>query len=158
MARLASRAVGDLGAAARSVGDEQRRLIGGANLRQHGELPHLQRRAIVLGFISEASCHAAAARLNRLHLYPRHELQCLLYCRHGAEGFLMAMAVEQNAPVLRWESELEAAGVRLASQKFLEEQGVRRERAGPWQHHLKFVAEGKEAGWLESDDWNPALT
>ena len=54
-----------------------------------------------------------------------NEAQHLLDRPEGAEGFLMTMAVNQRFAGDRTEWQLQTAGLRLAHQKFLEQQRMR---------------------------------
>ena len=70
-------------------------LVAGAHGGEELEFGHLHRDIVVLGVETERTGHAAAARLNRLHLQIRNQPQHPLHRTHDAEGLLMTMAVQQ---------------------------------------------------------------
>src|SRR5262245_47491154 len=109
----------------------------------------------MLGLVAEASGHPAAARLHGRNLQSRNHPEHFLDRGHGIEGFLMAVAMEED--VLPGLLELELA--RLARKEFLEQQGVlcERLRIGIFQEDPIFVAEGEETGRLETDHGDTAL-
>ena len=84
-----------------------------------------------------------------------HQRQRLLHRAHRAERLLVAVAVQQRALLRqRLQLELEPAGLLLAHQEFLEQEGVVGDRlrllAQP--HGEKLVAQGEQARRLEADD------
>src|SRR5438067_2097321 len=93
--RLAAGAIEDLMPAARAVRDEHR-LRGITHRGQQAQFGHLHRHLGVLGLVTEASRHATATRLHRLHLQAGHHSQHLLHRRHPVERLLVAMSVEQH--------------------------------------------------------------
>src|SRR5258708_33994262 len=77
------------------VGDEERVLAGGADLRKQCELGHFHRDRVVPGLVAEAARHAAAGGLDRLDLQLRNERQSTLHGAHRAESLLVAVAVQE---------------------------------------------------------------
>jgi len=71
----------------------------------------------------------------------------------------VAVAVQQGAPSHRLERQLQRARVRLARQKFLEQQRVRRQRPCTFALHKRrnLVAEAQQAARLEPDHRNAAI-
>jgi len=127
---LARRSVGDLMAAAGTVGDEQRILGRERTLEGARARPSSSRR-VVPGLVAEISRHSAARRFDRLDFQLRNERQRPLDRGHGAEGLLVAMAVQERALLgERLELERETAGFVLAREELLEEQRAFGERVG----------------------------
>jgi hypothetical protein len=92
-----ARTVGDLVAAARAVGDDQRSRFRLAHRRQQRKFRHSHRHVVVRGLKAERACHSAAARLDHLDGEPGDELQHGLRRRDRIERLLMAVAVQQRA-------------------------------------------------------------
>src|SRR5262249_28122843 len=78
---------------------------------------------------------------------------------HGAEGFLVAVAVQQRALRHRLERQRERALPRLARQEFLEQEAVGGEAARVLAPHQRrdLVAEAEQAAPLEADDRDAPL-
>src|SRR5688572_2453669 len=107
------------------------------------------------GVIAEAPRHAAAARLDDLHVELRHELQSASDRVHRAERFLVAMAVKHRFLLRqRFEIKSEAPGIELARDELLEKVGVKRElgRFARGMHRNELVAQAEQARGLEPDD------
>ena len=98
--------------------------LGLAHRRQQRQLRHLERHVDGVGAVAEGAGHAAAARLHGLDRELRHQREHRLDRAHGAEGFLVAVAVQQRALGHRLERQVEPAGFRLPRQEFLEQQRV----------------------------------
>ena len=85
----------------------------------------------------------------------RHGSEHRLDRAHGAEGLLVAMAVQmRRAPALVGERQGHAAGGEIGRERLLEQEGGRRQRLDLRlrQQRGELVAEGEEAGRLEPDD------
>src|SRR5690606_25639634 len=123
------RAVGDLVAATRAVGNHQ--VVGprGAHRRQQCRFAHLHRHVVVLGLVAERAGHAAATRLDRLDLQRRNQPEHRADRRDSVERLLVAMPVNQRARLRqRTQRQLQAPRGVLAREKLLEQHRLRRER------------------------------
>src|ERR1017187_3739315 len=92
----ARRILADLLAATEAVADQQVAFAGSAHRRQKHALGQRLRYLELVAFESEGSSHAAAAGVKQLHL-GAGGTQKLHLVLHGAQGFLVAMAVDDNA-------------------------------------------------------------
>src|SRR5690606_363938 len=76
----------------------------------------------------------------------------LLDGRHGAERFLVAVAMQQGGALRGLQLQLKAAGVRFRGKKLLEEQRMAGKACGFGQHDGVLVAESEEARRLQAED------
>ena len=67
---------------------------------------------------------------------------------HGAESFLVAMAVQQGRGCYRLQFQVEVSGVRFARPEFLEQESVLCEGLGSWQQHTELVAQRQQTRGL----------
>ena len=107
--------------------------------------------------VAKAARHAAAARFNQLRLRTGDKPKHLHDGADRAEGFLVAMAVQQDRLRDRFQlllQRLQLAGRCLARQKFFKQQGVLADRlCGFTQTHDQgFVTQREQAGWLQPND------
>src|SRR5580692_3764516 len=121
MAGFASGGIGDLVAAARAVGGEQRVRRCRAHPRQYAELADLYRYFVMFGFIAERPGHAAARRVEGFDLEARDQPQRLYRGADGAECLLVAMPVKQCRLAFHGgEWQLEAARLALTLDELFE--------------------------------------
>src|SRR5206468_878911 len=114
----------------------------------------------MLGFVTEVTGHAAAARVDEIHTESGNELQHLSRGCECVECFLVAMAVQQRALLRqRGEREPQLARPVLPRQEFLDQQRALTKplRAVAETHYQKLVAQRKKARWLEANDPRAAL-
>jgi len=121
MKRVAPGAIPDLMSARGAIRNDQGRGIGAADLRQQRELGHLDRGLVGVGAIAEGAGHAAAARFDGFDGEIRNKAQNLFDRLERAKRFLMTVAVHNGLRRHRAERQAQAAGLRLARQKFLEQ-------------------------------------
>src|SRR5215210_552664 len=93
----ASCSILDLMPATRPIGHDNRIRPRLAYGRQQADLGHAHGNVVVLGLVAERASHSAAARTNRFHRKPRHQMQRLFDRRHHIESFLMAMSMQEHA-------------------------------------------------------------
>ncbi len=156
--RAAAGAIGDLVAAARAVGDNDR--IGRrAHRRQQARLGHLHRDLVVRGFIAEAAGHAAARAFDQRRLRAGNQAQHLEDRLDRAECFLVAMRMHEQPLGHGPQWRREAARLRLARDELFEQQRLPRDRFGllTEAHHERLVAQRQQARRLEADDRHAGL-
>jgi len=134
----------DLLAAAEAIGDEDGFVVSRANGGEQGSLRQLLRDVELVALEAERACHAAAARVEQMHVGTGCVEQ-LQFVGHLHHGLMMAVCLDY-----------EVAGAcgrvivrRLADEKLAEEEGG----------GLEFVAarvEGKEVGELVAEDGRAA--
>src|SRR4051812_11072576 len=103
--------------------------------------------------VAERAGHAAAARLYRVDFQAGDELQDTLDRAHHAEGFLVAVSMNQRTLRDRLERQIKSPSGGLAHQEFLEHQRVQRELRCTFalDHRGHFVAEAENAARLKTD-------
>ena len=121
MKRGAPGAIPDLMSARGAIGDDQGFGIGAADRRQQRELGHLDRGLVGVGAIAEGAGHAAATRLDGFDGKIGNEAQDFFDRLERAKGFLMTVPVHHRFRRYRAERQAQAAGLRLARQKFLKQ-------------------------------------
>ena len=151
MQRCTVRAILDLVPARGTVGDDQGTGIGAAHRRQQRQLGHFDRSLIGVCAVAERAGHAAATGFDGFDTEIGNETKYLFDRLECAERFLMAVAVNQRFARHGAERQFQAAGFRLANQKFLEQQCVRADALGfvVRAEREQFVAKRQETARLQ---------
>ena len=155
MKRWPAERIGDLVPAARAIRDDEVVGSGAPESGKQGQLRHRQRDIDVLDLVAESSGAPTTARCYRANIEAGNSAQHRLDGGHGAERFLMAVAVKMRdtgALVLQRKGDLAAPCV--LRQAFLEQQGGARYglRFVCREDDRKLVAQGRDTGRLKADD------
>src|SRR5580700_3725840 len=155
MKRMPVRALGDLLAAAESVGDDQPVGRGMADGGKEFQFTDRDGNIVLIGFKAEGTRHAAAAGSWSVELDP-DPAQNGFFCGHLHQGFVMAVTVQERFAVEPWQRETLGVGFEeFAEQKSLARQSLRTFVAR--KEVEEFIAKDGDTARLQADHWNARL-
>ena len=155
MERMAIGLLRDLLAATETIGDDEPVGRSAADGGKKFKFADGFRNVVFVFFKSKSSRHSAASRSRRGEI-DAHALQHSFFGRHFHDCLVMAMPVDQRAPLQFGNLEIwRALFEKFAKQKYLLRQSLRalifREQIG------EFIAEDSRTAWLEHNDRRPSL-
>jgi len=157
--RTASGTVMNLMAAGEPIGDDVRVGLSLAHRRQERKFSHGTGDSFCLHPVSKGTGHTTAARLDGLQVDVRDQSKRTLNGIHGCKCFLMAVTVEKDRLIDRFEPLGKPAGVFLPHKELLQKHGALADLLSviAGYHGWHFVAKRKKAAWLQADDRHGSL-